>query len=142
MTGPQSLTIMNRSVLSSTHICAFYSGPAGRDDVVMPFLADGIRAGRKCICVLESLGPPDVPARLDRQVDMGHSVETWQLELATLDDVVPSFPAGIFCLNDLQRFGAEVLMDTLRTHPMAVVDSMVHDNPYYIDPGEFLHGPD
>ena len=45
MTGPQSLTIMNRSVPSGTHICAFY-----------------------------------------------------------------------------------------------IVDSMVHDNPYYIDPGEFLRG--
>lgn len=33
MTGPQSLTIMNRSVPSGTHICAFCSGPAGRDDV-------------------------------------------------------------------------------------------------------------
>jgi hypothetical protein len=29
MTGPQSLTIMNRSVPSGTHIRAFCSGPAG-----------------------------------------------------------------------------------------------------------------
>ena len=33
-------------------------------------------------------------------------------------------------------------MDTLRTHPLVVVDSMVDDNPSYIDPGEFLRGPD
>ena len=32
----------------------------------MPFLADGIRAGQKCICVLESLAPADVLVRLDR----------------------------------------------------------------------------
>jgi hypothetical protein len=44
MTGPQSLMIMNRSVPSGTHICAFYSGPAARDDAVMPFLADGADA--------------------------------------------------------------------------------------------------
>ena len=42
------------------------------------------------------------------------------------------------CLYDLDRFGAEVLMDTLRTHPRVVVDGMVHENPYYIEPGKFL----
>jgi hypothetical protein len=31
-------------------------------------------------------------------------------------------------------------MDTLRTHAMALVDGTVHDNPYYIDPREFLDG--
>ena len=201
MTEPQSLTIMNRLVPSGTHICAFYSGPAGRDDVVMPFLADGIRAGQKCICVLESLAPADVLVRLDRQVDLDRTVQTGQLELATpadaylrsgtfstdamlsywqqaaaaaqgakgsgmlratgemplvldhpdgrteffryearLNGCVASLPAVLLCLYDLQRFGAEVLMDTLRTHPMVVVDDMVHDNPYYVDPGEFLRG--
>ncbi|MGA8460403.1 MAG: MEDS domain-containing protein [Streptosporangiaceae bacterium] len=201
MTGPQSLTIMNRLVPSGTHICAFYSGPAGRDHVVMPFLADGIRAGQKCICVLESLAPADVLVKLDRQVDLDRTVQSGQLELATpadaylrsgtfstdamlsywqhaaaaargakgsgmlratgempsvldhpdgrteffryearLNGCIASLPAVILCLYDLQRFGAEVLMDTLRTHPMVVVDDMVHDNPYYVDPGEFLRG--
>jgi MEDS: MEthanogen/methylotroph, DcmR Sensory domain len=201
MTGPQSLTIMNRLVPSGTHICAFYSGPAGRDDVVMPFLADGIRAGQRCICVLESLAPADVLVKLDLQVDLDRTVQSGQLELATpadaylrsgtfstdamlsywqraaaaaqgakesgmlratgempsvldhpdgrteffryearLNGCVASLPAVILCLYDLQRFGAEVLMDTLRTHPMVVVDDMVHDNPYYVDPGEFLRG--
>jgi hypothetical protein len=161
MTGPQSLTIMNRSVPSGTHICAFYSGAAGRDDVVMPFLADGIRAGHKCICVLESLGPADVLARLDRQVDMGHSVETGQLELTTPADAYRR--SGTFSIDDMLSYWQQAaaaaqgtkgsgvlramgempsLMDTLWTHPMVVVDSMVHDNPYYIDPGEFLRGPE
>jgi nucleotide-binding universal stress UspA family protein len=48
------------------------------------------------------------------------------------------YPQVILCLYDLERFGAEVLMDALRTHPMVIVDGMVHDNPYYIEPGKFL----
>jgi hypothetical protein len=44
---------------------------------------------------------------------------------ARLTGAVASLPAVIFCLYDLQRFGAEVLMDTLRTHPIAVVDGEV-----------------
>ena len=46
----------------------------------------------------------------------------------------------ILCLYDLERWGAEVLMDALRTHRLAVVDGMVHDNPYYVEPGKFLVG--
>jgi hypothetical protein len=201
MAGPHALTFMNRSVPSGTHVCAFYSGPAGRDEIVMPFLSEGIRAGHKCICILESLSPAEVLARLGREVDLGRSVETGQLELATpadaylragtfsTDDMLsyweravaeargadgtgvlraagemPSaldhpagrreffryeatitafaadLPAVLFCLYDLQRFGAEVLIDSLRTHPVVVVDGMLHENPYYIDPGTFLRG--
>ena len=71
MTGPGAVTIMNRSVPIGTHICAFYSGPAGRDELVMPFLAEGIIAGHKCICILESLSPAEVLTRLGREVDLG-----------------------------------------------------------------------
>jgi hypothetical protein len=167
----------------------------------MPFLAEGIRTGHKCICILDSLAPADVLTRLGTEVDLGRSVETGQLELATsadsylrggkfstddmlayweeaatatlsggefsmtratgempsvlnqpegraeffryeakLNDFLPRFSQVILCLYDLQRFGAEVLMDTLRTHPMVLVDGMVHDNPYYIEPSEYLGG--
>jgi len=201
MAGPRAMTILNRSVPSGTHVCAFYSGPAGRDEVVMRFLAEGIRAGDKTICVLESLGAADIVARLGREVDLGRSVETGQLELATPADAylrtgtfapddmlsyweqaiteargpggtgmlraagempsalnhpegrmeffryearvtsfVADLPAVLFCLYDLQRFGAEVLVDSLRTHPLVVVDGGVHDNPYYIEPGAFPAG--
>lgn len=201
MTGQEAPTIVNRPVPIGTHICAFYSGPAARDELVMPFLAEGIRAGQKCICVLESLSPAEVVARLGREVDLGRSVETGQLELATSADAylrtgtfsvdemlsyweqavaeargpegtgvlrgagempsaldhpdgrreffryeatittfVADLPAVLFCLYDLQRFGAEVLVDSLRTHPLVVVDGGVHDNPYYIDPGAFIRG--
>jgi hypothetical protein len=59
---------------------------------------------------------------------------------ARLNEFIPSYPQVILCMYDLERFGAEVLMDTLRTHPMVIVDGMVHDNPYYIEPGKFLAG--
>ena len=57
---------------------------------------------------------------------------------AGLNEVIPNYAQVILCLYDLERFGAEVLMDTLRTHPRVVVDGMVHENPYYVEPGKFL----
>jgi hypothetical protein len=61
---------------------------------------------------------------------------------AKLNEVIPTYPEVILCLYDLERWGAGVLMDALRTHPMVVVDGMVHDNPYYVEPGQYLVGQD
>jgi hypothetical protein len=196
-----ALGVLGLSVPTGTHICTFFRGSAGRDEIVLPFLAEGIGAQDKCICVLESRLPSDVLAGLGHQVDVGPPIQTGQLELvtpadaylrsgrfsteemldywsqaasaaeaggrfsivratgempsmldnpagrseffryeATLNDVIPKYPQVILCLYDLERWGAAVLMDTLRTHRQVIVDGMVHDNPYYIEPGRFVAG--
>ncbi len=55
-----------------------------------------------------------------------------------LTAVLSVLPEVLVCLYDLERFGAEVLMDTLRTHHRDIVDGIVHDSPYYIEPGKFV----
>jgi hypothetical protein len=191
------LGFFDRSVPAGSHICVFYSDPATRDEVVMPFLAQGLRTGEKCVCVLASLGPEEVLARLGHHVDLDLSVERGQLKLATpadaylptgkfvpddmfsfwketamaaeaadygiaravgempreldadgrrqfiryearLTELITDLPALILCLYDLRLSGGEVLMDVLRTHPMVVVDGMIHDNPYYVPPDTLL----
>lgn len=47
------------------HVCAFYRDQADRDAILFPFLREGLSAGSKCICVVESVGPDDVRAALD-----------------------------------------------------------------------------
>jgi MEDS: MEthanogen/methylotroph, DcmR Sensory domain len=199
MTESVALGILGLEVPTGTHLCTFYRGASGRDEIVLPFLAEGIRAGDKCLCFLDTASPSDVLSGLASQVDVGPSVANGQLEVGTpadsylrtgrfvademigywgeaaaetegaadfsltratgempialnqpgkraeflryeakLNEVIPDYPEVILCLYDLERFGAEVLMDTLHTHPMVIVDGMVHDNPYYIEPGKFL----
>ena len=50
---------------------------------MLPFLAEGIRADDKCLAILESRMPSDLLAGLALQIDVGPSVATGQLELAT-----------------------------------------------------------
>jgi hypothetical protein len=59
---------------------------------------------------------------------------------ARLNEVIPNYPQLILCLYDLERIGAEVLLDALRTHQRVIVDGMVHENPYCVEPGKFLAG--
>jgi DNA-binding CsgD family transcriptional regulator len=46
-------------------------------------------------------------------------------------------PAILMCLYDLQKFGAEMLVEVLRTHPTVLLDRTVIANPHYVQPTEY-----
>jgi hypothetical protein len=58
---------------------------------------------------------------------------------AQLNRFLPKYPQTILCLYDLERFtDGQVLIDILRTHPSVLMSGMVVDNPWYVEPDEFL----
>jgi hypothetical protein len=180
------------------HVCAFYPSAAERDEILIPYLSQGLEAGDKCIAVVDSSGPESVLAALSatlnlapcltrRQLDVQRSEETylrdggfsteamldfwdrsigeamaggfefaravgemtWALrqlpgveELvgyeARLNQFLPRYPQVILCLYALDSFSGEVLVDVLKTHPKVLIGGMVLDNPYYLEPAEFL----
>lgn len=58
------------------HACVFYRGAGGRDEVLHPYLRAGLRAGDKCVCVVDTAGTAEDVSRLlvdgarDRQLDV------------------------------------------------------------------------
>lgn len=59
-----------------------------------------------------------------------------------LNHLVEEAPILLICLYDLQRFGADKLVEVLRTHPKVLLDRTVIDNPHYLDPAEYLRSAD
>ena len=55
-----------------------------------------------------------------------------------LNYVLPKYQDPVICTYDLSKFGAGIAMDILRTHPVAIVGGLVHENPFYVPPDEFL----
>jgi hypothetical protein len=55
-----------------------------------------------------------------------------------LNRIMSNFPQVNLCLYDLTRCSGELIMDVLKTHPKALLGGMVIDNPYYLEPDEFL----
>jgi MEDS: MEthanogen/methylotroph, DcmR Sensory domain len=51
---------------------------------------------------------------------------------------MPRYPQVYLCVYDIERFSGEQLLDMLKTHPKVLLGAMVFDNPYYIEPDEFL----
>src|SRR5581483_2065638 len=55
-----------------------------------------------------------------------------------LNRFLPRYPQVILCLYDLERFGGEIIIDVVKTHPRILLGGMVVDNPNYLEPDEFL----
>ena len=181
------------------HICGFYRKPAERDDILIPFLVEGLKAGDKCTCVVDSCTPGDVLASMSEHIEVEPYVSVSQLEVldsdgtylagggflpermlrfweakarqspreagpgfarnigdmswahrsqgavadligyeSELNRIMSNFPQVNLCLYDLTRCSGDLIMDVLKTHPKALLGGMVIDNPYYLEPDEFL----
>ena len=179
------------------HICAFYRGPSQRDELLLPYLREGLAAGDKCICVTDDpeagaavcalagefreaapaqLQPLDSASTylsggrftIEKMIAfwdkaMGAAVVrdgfgfvravgemTWALRgmpgsdlfmtyEATLNVFLHRYPQVLLCLYDLEQFAdGEILMEILRTHPAVLLSGQLLDNPWYVEPEEYL----
>jgi MEDS: MEthanogen/methylotroph, DcmR Sensory domain len=181
------------------HVCAFYRGATGRDEIFLPYIARGLQEGDKCICILEIADRVEVVARLeailpaldrvaddqlevldctetylregrfsqdewfeflDRSVsaaihDEGYRVTRgagemgWALRArpgvedllvyeAKVNSFATRYPQIWMCFYDLERFSGEIIVDVLKTHPKVLINNMVIENPYYMEPAKFL----
>jgi hypothetical protein len=182
------------------HVCAFYRGPTERDDLLVPYLLEGLAAGEKCTCVMDSCGPEAMLPLLAPRCDLGDSLENGRLDLLSsrdsyllgggfvlgsmiafwrtrvgaaltngfafarsagemtwalravpgvdnlvsyeseLNRFLPEYPQVILCLYDLAAFSGDLVIDIVKTHPKLLVGGAIVENPYYLDPDEFLTG--
>jgi len=53
MTDSIALGVNELSIPPGTHICAFFRGVTERDQIMVPFLREGLRAGNKCLCIID-----------------------------------------------------------------------------------------
>src|SRR5262245_35729640 len=51
---------------------------------------------------------------------------------------VAASPNPVVCVYDLTRFGGDVVVDVMRTHPVVVVGGLLQEHPVYVHPAEFI----
>jgi hypothetical protein len=193
-----ALGLSGLKVAPGDHVCVFYPSLADRDEILIPYLREGLQADHKCFCIVDATEPEAVLDALGTEVDLpsalGHrqlevqraqdiylrdgdfSTEamlefwkhssaatrqggfdftraigeaTWALssmphfeELvgyeARLNQFLSGYPQVTLCMYELDRFSGEILVDVLRTHPKILIGDRVFENPYYLEPDEFL----
>ena len=197
MTTSLAMGLPGVDLVPGDHICAFYRGPAQRDELLVPYLREGLRAGDKCVCVTDDPGADTSVRALAVEFDLDLSVTTgplrpmrsgdtyleggffsidrmigfWEGALlrdgfgfvraagemtwalrdlpgvehllayeAKLNAFLPRHPEVVLlCLYDLEQFSdGQVLLEILRTHPKVLLSRQVLDNPWYVEPDEYL----
>jgi hypothetical protein len=78
---------------------------------------------------------------------LGH-MEWALLDLPGVDDlieyetrvnyVIPKYENAVICTYDLTKFGASVVMDALRTHPVVIIGGLLQENPFFVPPDQLL----
>jgi DcmR-like sensory protein len=52
--------------------------------------------------------------------------------------VLPKYEDPVICTYDLTRVRSTVAMDIMRTHPVVIMGGLLHDNPFFVPPDQFL----
>ena len=57
---------------------------------------------------------------------------------ARLNDVLPRYDDPVICAYDSNLLNGAIAVDILRTHPGAIIGGLLHENPFFVSPHEFL----
>jgi hypothetical protein len=57
---------------------------------------------------------------------------------ARVNYIWPHHKDAVICTYDLTKFGGQIVMDILRTHPMVLIGGIIQENPFFVPPDEFL----
>jgi hypothetical protein len=70
----------------------------------------------------------EAPSSHDDLIEFESRVnDLWQRH----DDVV-------ICVYDLKKIGGDVAIDIMRTHPVVLIGDVMHENPFFVPPEQFL----
>lgn len=73
-----------------------------------------------------------------RILEDGSNADEWIKCEARLNSILPRYNDPVICVYDLAKLGGAVVVDVLRTHPMVVIGGLLHENPFFVPPDEFL----
>src|SRR5579863_5829541 len=76
--------------------------------------------------------------RMDWAVeDRSHVDDVIEFE-SRVNDVWRRHDDAVICTYHLGQFGGDAVIDIMRTHPMVLVGGILHQNPFFVPPDEFL----
>lgn len=79
-----------------------------------------------------------IVCRMDWVVEQGSHVDDVVEFEARVNDVWNRHDDAVICTYHLGKFGGGTVIDILRTHPMVLIGGILHRNPFFVPPAQFL----
>lgn len=98
-------------MVAGDHICALYSGAEEREATLAPYLAAGLVAGEKCLCIIEEADQPGLLEEIGTEVDVAGYLASGQFELFSAAESY--LRGGVFSAADMVDFWTDSLHDAL-----------------------------
>ena len=145
-----SISLAGSSLSDTRHVCAFFRSDDEEYRVLLPFMKDGFDCGHKAIHVVNPDQRADHLRRLAAAgIDTTATAERGQFELRSSVDNVIEFESrvndvwcrhddAVICTYRLAQFSGDTVIDIMRTHPMVIIGGILHRNPFFVSPEQFL----
>lgn len=79
-----------------------------------------------------------IVCRMDWIVEGGSHVDDVVEFESRVNDVWRRHDDAVICSYYLAKFGGETVIDIMRTHPMVIIGGILHQNPFFVPPENFL----
>jgi hypothetical protein len=100
--NPTAMGLPGVSFTPGLHICAFYRGAEQRDELLLPYLREGLAAGDKCICVTDD--PAAGGAVRALAAEFGVDTTSASAQLQPMDSGSTYLSGGCFAIEKMIGF--------------------------------------
>jgi hypothetical protein len=111
------------------------------------YLKDGRFDQERMLAAFEQLASGNVKGgfqfsrilcRMDWVMENGSSIEDVVEFESRVNHVWRRHDDVVVCTYHLSKFGGDAIIDIMRTHPMVIIGGILHQNPFFVPPEEFL----
>ena len=102
-------------------------------DAMLALIQEALKAGT-------ALGFPltRMIAHAESALEDWASANDWIEYETRLNDVLPGYDDPVICTYDANLLSAAIAVDILRTHPVAIIGGLLHENPFFVPPRKLL----
>lgn len=101
-------------------------------DGMLQLLHEALESARRDGTSIRTCGEMNWVARSSMPVEEVLSYE------ARVNELVPSFQCSLVCVYDTATLPSGTVADILATHPAAIINGRLRNNPAYVEPNHFL----